>query len=360
MFCRALATLSLLIISFIFGSAPAFADVRAVDLKTSGLDPTCLQPDAIIIREQNKLISPQASSDSEVISREEQAKLTHQMRRRIQTCNAPLFSACYPRLEPSISEDNLKNLFSSWLQNPLYRMKDGYGMCAQRAYALARELSDRGYEVKQIEYEAPGIGAWSFNKLGQRAFADKYDNHTVVSIKTRTAQGTVEMVLDPQFQNTPVEISSYERLITGTECVIAHDDIQIWECVKMIHPANWQSDRRPPSAVTAITDDCGWPLAERYKKDQAHANRMLEQNQIQISADDASLLSSENPQRALVASAWKERIDYFQSQLASLKGGRISLTDVNVRHLVKRHSSIADLEKDLDGWQKEYKKLFND
>ena len=332
----------------------ASADPVKIDLSTPGLDASCLEVDPIIIDQQTWWI-PVNGKPAQVRSIQEQMSRTEAMQVRIQACNAPVFHSCYPELKPSMPAGELNQRFAVWIKSPIYRMVDGAGQCAQRAYMLAHELSEAGFDVRQVQMEAPGIAAWARNAAGDRTFPDIYDNHTVVMIRASTKNGLVEMILDPQYQNTPVEKAKYEKTVIGTHCVTPRPGLHNWNCVKTIHPANWQSDRRAPEVKMSISNTCGWPAMDHYTKDLSDTNRRLAKSVYPPVPELAALIKKSDPQAALVEAAWRSNVTFFKSQVDGFKRNREPIYRSNRLEPLKTE---VDYDNELSGLQTKFEEIF--
>jgi hypothetical protein len=175
----------------------------------------------------------------------------------------------------TIPKNVLNSLYAQWIKNPLYRMKQPGGRCYQRAYLLAKELSQSGFAPKILEIGAPVVLGLELGEDGlPNGKYNPYDEHFVVAIDVESEGGVQRMILDPQFMNEARPVEDYLRQVTDLSCSETRSSegaslvaLQTHQCVFQVHAGNWSLNSNQ------VPSDCAWDDAEKFRSE------ILEYNQ---------------------------------------------------------------------------------
>lgn len=236
-----------------------------------------------------------------------------QMKRALNQCQDDAFRACYPNLKKSIALSELKTIFKEWRHHRYYKLADPSGLCLNRAYLLAREMTERGYFVEVLQIDpAPSITSITRNDDGQPTNYTYYEKHWAVQITAVDESGSSRVyLLDPQFALTPVLRNDYFTELTGEVCVEG-PTTNAADCSFHIFPATHQlypvADTKP-----ALSESCGWSRTNDYRLEIETALTKMPAAFLPLP------ISYQNLRTSLLRSGWQRHVDILKWQIANLK-----------------------------------------
>lgn len=174
-------------------------------------------------------------------------------------CDAEKFRACYPKLRPSVSLSELKELYEIFRGDPHIRHAAGGGACHLRAEALAYRLAERGFAARTLRIQqSPTLIALDRDRDGKLSggYYDYQGYHTVVEITVRENGTERPYVLDPQFFNQPLPRREYFLRTTGQSCLQSTDSPL--GCRFELYAQNHPSETRFWNLTETAGSACGW------------------------------------------------------------------------------------------------------
>lgn len=178
----------------------------------------------------------------------------------VNTCQVDAYRSCYQSLRPSIALGELQSLFRQWRKNRLYKLVDPSGLCYNRAYLLAQEMTERGYSVQLLHIDpAPVLISITRDDQGRPTHVVNYGKHWVVQVNATDANGiSKNVVLDPQFAMEPMIRDSYFISVAGQVCKPAPNR-NVADCSYQIHVPTYQI-YPSYSEGPVLANSCGWSL----------------------------------------------------------------------------------------------------
>lgn len=264
----------------------------------------------------------------------------------INNCQADAFRTCYNNLRPSVPLGELKALFQEWRRNRYYKLVDPSGLCYNRAYLLAQEMTERGYSVQLLHIDpAPVLISLTRDEQGRVTHVINYGKHWVVQVNATDANGISKtMVLDPQFAIEPMVRDSYFTSVSGQVCKPAPNR-NVADCTYQIHGPTYQIYPSYDGAV--LKNKCGWSLDIDLKNEIERA----------IAISPASFPASPYPYEYIRATslkhAWNSWQDFavndiriFESQLLTANDKsaiqeRLNKHKVDLQNIIDRRAAIG-------------------
>lgn len=235
------------------------------------------------------------------------------MKAALNQCQDDAYRECYPELKKSILLYELQALFKDWRKHRFYKLADPSGLCLNRAYLLARELTERGYFVEVLQIDpAPSITSITRNDDGQPTNYTYYEKHWAVQITAVNDKGSSELyLLDPQFALTPVLRNDYFVELTGEVCVEGPSP-NAADCSFHVFPATHQlypvADIKP-----ALGESCGWSRTDDYRLEIETALAKMPASFLPLP------ISYQNLRTSLLRSGWQRQVDILKYRIANLK-----------------------------------------
>ncbi len=257
----------------------------------------------------------------------------------INSCQADAYQSCYPNLQSSIALSELRVLFGEWRKNRLYKLVDPSGLCYQRAYLLAQEISERGYAVQLLQIDpAPALVALTRDDEGRVTHQMIYGKHWVVQIPATDANGvTKTMILDPQFAMEPMARDAYFISVAGETCRPG-PSTNVADCSYYVFAPTYQIY---PSYADGeiLKEKCGWSLGTDAQSAIATA----------IVSSPASFSPSPYPYEYVRASflkqAWTTWEAFASADIRSFEAQLLQASDKNAiqRRLDKRKIDLQNI-----------------
>lgn len=183
------------------------------------------------------------------------------------TCGAALEMFCNQGLRGEIEVADAHALMLEMVKDPELRMSNPRAACAPRAKLAQAWLAKRGIQSHIIIVRAPTILAVHNNQVYN------YAVHVTVAIFVKTNGRPQRLILDPQFQNSPLSTSAYLQALTGGRCRYLPEepmDSAVSECVYFRANSFPNDDMDLRNARQNPSEACRWNTTPALQKISAN------------------------------------------------------------------------------------------